>query len=67
MADMLPSSIELRIDSVPAPYRQALEEMLVRHPAAGRLLLRRTLATLGEVRRWMPMLSNYVSAIPQLR
>jgi CRP/FNR family transcriptional regulator len=38
--------------------RQALEEMLVRHPAAGRLLLRRTLATLGEVRRWMPMLAR---------
>jgi CRP/FNR family transcriptional regulator len=38
--------------------RRALEEMLVRHPAAGRLLLRRTLATLGEVRRWMPMLAR---------
>ena len=38
--------------------RRAREEMLVRHPAAGRLLLRRTLATLGEVRRWMPMLAR---------
>ncbi|MGW8135483.1 Crp/Fnr family transcriptional regulator [Sphingomonas zeae] len=38
--------------------RLALEEILARHPAAGRLLLRRTLATLGEVRRWMPMLAR---------
>jgi len=36
--------------------RRALEEMLVSHPVAGRLLLRRTLTTLGEVRRWTPML-----------
>ena len=38
--------------------RLALEEILVRHPAAGRLLLRRTMATLAEVRRWMPMLAR---------
>ena len=38
--------------------RQALEDMLVRHPAAGRLLLRHTLATLAEARRWMPMLAR---------
>ncbi len=38
--------------------RVALEALLVRHPAAGRLLLRRTMATLGEVRRWMPMLAR---------
>lgn len=33
MADMLPSSIELRIDSAPVPYRQALEEMDRRNAA----------------------------------
>jgi len=38
--------------------RRALEEMLVSHPVAGRVLLRRTLATLGEVRRWTPMLAR---------
>lgn len=38
--------------------RGPLEALLVRHPAAGRLLLRRTMATLGEVRRWMPMLAR---------
>ncbi|WP_343526988.1 Crp/Fnr family transcriptional regulator [Sphingomonas sp.] len=38
--------------------RQTLEELLVRHPATGRLLLRRTLATLAEARRWMPMLAR---------
>jgi len=38
--------------------RLALEALLDHHPAAGRLLLRRTMATLGEVRRWMPMLAR---------
>lgn len=38
--------------------RPALEELVARHPAAARLVLRRTLATLGEVRRWMPMLAR---------
>ncbi|WP_294232765.1 Crp/Fnr family transcriptional regulator [uncultured Sphingomonas sp.] len=38
--------------------RPALEALLVHHPAAGRLLLRRTMATLAEVRRWMPMLAR---------
>ncbi|WP_267433004.1 Crp/Fnr family transcriptional regulator [Sphingomonas sp. GM_Shp_1] len=38
--------------------RLALEEILVRHPAAGRWLLRRTMATLAEVRRWTPMLAR---------
>lgn len=38
--------------------RKALEQVLVHHPAAQKLLLRRTLATLGEARRWMPMLAR---------
>lgn len=38
--------------------RLALEQLLARHPAAGRLLMRPTLATLGEVHRWMPMLAR---------
>lgn len=38
--------------------RLPLEALLARHPAAGRLLLRRTMATLVEVRRWMPMLAR---------
>ncbi|MGN5375503.1 Crp/Fnr family transcriptional regulator [Sphingomonas hankookensis] len=38
--------------------RGALEQTLGRHPAARRLLLRRTLATVSESRRWMPMLAR---------
>lgn len=38
--------------------REALEQTLRHHPAAARLLLRRSLATLNEARRWMPMLAR---------
>lgn len=38
--------------------RGALEALLVGHPAVNRLLLRRTMATLAETRRWMPMLAR---------
>ncbi|MGP7794479.1 Crp/Fnr family transcriptional regulator [Sphingomonas sp. CLY1604] len=38
--------------------RLALETVLADHPAARRLVLRRTMATLAETRRWMPMLAR---------
>ncbi|MGE7204091.1 Crp/Fnr family transcriptional regulator [Sphingomonas sp. NPDC019816] len=38
--------------------RPALEAVLADHPAARRLMLRRTMATLAEARRWMPMLAR---------
>ena len=38
--------------------REALVRMLEAHPAAGRLLLQRTLATLAEARRSLPMLAH---------
>lgn len=38
--------------------RETLARVLECHPAAERLLLRRTLATLAETRRWMLMLSR---------
>lgn len=38
--------------------RLALEAVLADQPAARRLVLRRTMATLAETRRWMPMLAR---------